>query len=57
MLLIESTTFIKKCGDNDRSTSVLDFEMTTRIISVKFMFGTFFEGEKTNRDAKVLLNA
>jgi len=27
-------------GDNDRSTSVLDFEMTTRI-TVKFMFGTF----------------
>jgi hypothetical protein len=56
ILIMKNKSFIKKGGDNDRSTSVLDFAMTTRI-TVKFMFGIFFGGEKTNRDAKVLINA
>jgi hypothetical protein len=41
ILIMKNKSFIKKCGDNDRSTSVLDFAMTTRIITVEFMLRTF----------------
>jgi hypothetical protein len=33
-------------GDNDRSTSVLDFEITKNNCETKFMFGTFLGGGK-----------
>jgi hypothetical protein len=40
----EASSFIKKGGDNDRNTSVLDFEMTKRITMKLGEMGTVLGG-------------
>jgi hypothetical protein len=52
---MKNKSFFKKCGDNDRSTSVLDFEMTTWIITVGFMLRTFMGVRKQTEMQKSYL--